>query len=158
MSDRGKCGNGLVLLSPKRQRKDGADAYEWKEGEEVVLVSYANDNDNMISTFCIPKHHVHALLHSAVENNAKYPHSHIEISIGTDDPNSDVFDWLTTKEFRTFYDQGFYEDKDDDELDSDEREEVLSSISEWCITLEPWRKDPPTAVKITCRISVYEIM
>ena len=172
MSGRGKGGKGLGAGSKAKKQKTSreaeAEAYEWKDGESIVIISYVNNQDNEIQIYSLPEGRVHPLVKPAVKASTG---SQVYIQISADDDdNSDLFDNLTTKDIRKWQngeeggeddDEGEEgeegeEEEEDDEIDGDEKEELLESIQTWVATLGPWRKNPPTAVKIACRISVWE--
>jgi len=171
MSGRGKGGKGLGAGQAKKQktaREAEAEAYEWKDGEGIVVISYANNQDCEIQIYSLPDGRVHPLLKPAVKASSG---SQIYIQLSSDDDeNSDLFDNLTAKDIRKWQNGEQGDDADDkeeegeeegeeeeeEEIDGDEKEDLLDSISTWVATLGPWRKNPPTAVKIACRISVYE--
>ena len=178
MSGRGKGGKGLGAgrfslerLCPLKAKQ--AEAYEWKDGEGIVVISYANSQDGEIQIYSLPEGRVHPLLKPAVKASSD-ARSQIYIQLSSDDDeNSDLFDNLTAKDIRKWQngeegddaaddaaddeEEGEEEEEEEEEeIDGDEKGDLLESISTWVATLDPWQKNPPTAVKIACRISVWE--
>jgi hypothetical protein len=81
------------------------------------------------------------------------------------DENADLFDNITSKDIREWQNSLNDEQVDqceksdvDEEEEIDEKDAILESILLWLNdnNLTPWCKNPPTAVKIVCRVSVYE--
>jgi hypothetical protein len=123
--------------------------------------------------YSLPEGRVHPLLKPAVKASSD-ARSQIYIQLSSDDDeNSDLFDNLTAKDIRKWQngeegddaaddaaddeEEGEEEEEEEEEeIDGDEKGDLLESISTWVATLDPWRKNPPTAVKIACRISVWE--
>jgi len=175
MSGRGKGGKGLGAGQAKKQktaREAEAEAYEWKDGEGIVVISYANSQVDEIQIYSLPEGRVHPLLKPAVKASSD-ARSQIYIQLSSDDDeNSDLFDNLTAKDIRKWQNREGddaaddaaddeeegeeEEEEEEEEIDGDEKGDLLESISTWVATLDPWQKNPPTAVKIACRISVWE--
>ena len=170
MSGRGKGGKGLGAGTAKKQKTNDdaeADAHKWQDGDGVVVISYANNQDTEVLIYCIPETCVHALLKPAIK--AQDP-TELYIIFGdcSLDNNDNIFNSLNNKDVQMWKngDDGGEEDDEDDkddendendgELDDDEKNEVIETISTWIATLDTWRTSPQTAVKITARVSVYE--
>ena len=160
----------------KTARDREAETYDWEPNESAVVVSYTkNSLHPEMGIYCVPVTRIHPLLKPAVEAN-----SQVVLYMGDNvDDNVDLFHNLTSKDIRKWQNAGSprvpmpqtsrLEDEEDEECEEggvddeeeigdDEMDDITESIFMWLgdNNLGAWLKNPPTAVKIVCRVSAFE--